>query len=151
MKKHSFLFVILSISILYTCISCDSNVAKSYPSWFDEYSGDRLADLKTVQDHYACFGDTIGSNVIIYGSPMSDITYTDTGTSKQYMVMFGTRDNSDLVDSTDIQPFKDAVLANGFVYDAGNDNYVKGNIEINIYVIAMSGDPHFELEVEETY
>lgn len=160
-KKIIFLFAIMGILIIFTFVSCDTNGPITYPTWFNEYSGGTLTDLKTAQDAYECFGSTIGSNVIIYGlndSPSSpDIDYQEDSTGKYFMVTFGTRDNNDFVESTDIQPFKDAVLASGYVHDsaassAGNDSYDKGNVTIQIYVIAMGGgDPHFEFVVEEIY
>ncbi len=150
-KTIFFLFAILGVLIIFTFVSCDNNGPKTYPSWFNEYSGDRLIGLKTVQDSYDCFGATIGPNVIIYGTPMSDIVYTESPTERTYMITFGTRNNVDLVYNTDIKPFKDAVLASGFVYDSDSDSYAKGNVKINIYVIAMTDDPHFEFIVEETF
>lgn len=152
-KTVYFVFSILIISIFVTFTSCDPSVAKTYPTWFNEYSGETLTTLKAAQDAYECFG-TINNRVIIYGSnatpPSPDVTFYEDSTERQYMITFGTRDNSDFIESQDIQPFKDAVLASGFVYDNGSDSYVKENVTINIYVMAIPDDPHFEFMVVET-
>jgi hypothetical protein len=155
MKKiNYFLLSALILSILFAFISCDSSVEVTYPAWFDEYSGITLNTLKAMQDNYQCFGDTIGSNVIIkYYSLWEDSVEIDLN------MTFGPRDNGDLVDSTDIQPFKDAVLESEFMYDEtssdpslGSYTYVKGDVSINIYIVAMTGDEaHFEIVIHEVF
>ncbi|MDY0288119.1 MAG: hypothetical protein RBR15_04765 [Sphaerochaeta sp.] len=156
MKKRTyFLLATMIIVTLLVVISCDPDTAKTYPPWFNDYSGGVLVDLKAVQDDFACFGNTIGSNVVIYGTldepPISDLNYYEDDDGKHFMVTFGTRDGELLVDSTDIQPFRDAVLARGFVYNSETLTYEKGNISIFIYVMNNEGDPHFEFAVDQTY
>ena len=62
-----------------------------------------------------------------------------------------------MVDSTDIQPFRDAVLASGFILDddPGSDTYnlyTKDTIVIGIYVISFDGElDHFEFMIDQVY
>ena len=126
---------------------------------FDTYSGETLEHLKTVQDNWECFGNTIGPNVVIRGyldTPSTpEIDYWEDEGGKHFMVTFTTRDLGALVENTDIKPFKDAVVASGFNLDADNstsDDYLydKDNVRINIYIVDMTDyDPHFEFVVDE--
>lgn len=59
-------FVVLAmISTLFVFSGCDTDT--EYPIWFNEYSGDVLNDLKSAQDAFNCFGNSIGSNIVIFG------------------------------------------------------------------------------------
>ncbi len=136
-------FLIAIVSLIFTFTSCDSNTTPFYPEWFDEYSGDDLTSLKAAQDDFECFKDPIGSNVIL----AHGFTYDDV--NKQIIAEFYTRDDSDLNDAADIQPFRDAALAMGYTEDGDTNTYTKGNIEFTIYVItSVSPDAHFEIFVE---
>jgi hypothetical protein len=140
-KFHIFSIAIVSLIFIFT--SCDSSTSSFYPDWFDEYSGQDLIDLKAAQDEFECFKDPIGSNVYLaHGA-----TYDED--SKILIAEFYTRDDSDLVDATDIQPFRDAAIAKNYIEDGDENTYVKGDIEYSIYVvIASSPDAHFEIWVE---
>lgn len=139
-KFRVLLLVIISSLFIFT--SCDSNTGVNYPAWFNDYTGTNLANLKAAQDEFGCFGNTIGSNIIA-----NSVDYHEN--SKLFLTEFYTKDDTNLVDSTDIQPFRDGAIANGFVQDGDNNTYKKGNIEFTIYVITSSSpDAHFEIMVE---
>lgn len=156
MKKNLlFYFIILAmIPTLFVFSGCDPDTDSEYPIWFNEYSGEVLSDLKLAQDTFNCFGNVIGSNVVILGmdTPPPDINYNEDETGKYFMVTFERKDKEDLVDITDVQPFRDAVIAKGFILDDDpssptHNYYIKDNIQICIYVM---GD-HFEFCVEQLY
>jgi hypothetical protein len=141
-KKLKFRVLLLFIiSVLFTVTSCDSNTEINYPDWFNDYSGGNLVNLKAAQDEFDCFGNTIGSNVIAHSVDYHEDT-------KEFLIEFYTKDDTDLVDTTDIQPFRDGAIANGFEEDGDNNTYVKGNIEFTINVITSSApDAHFEIMI----
>ena len=149
MKKiYSYSLVVIIFSIFFIFTSCELSPSITYPSWFNNYSSEALANLKSAQDAFNCFGDTIGSNLTNY--PDDTFYYSEDSSAKTFMSTFTTKNGGALIESTDIQPFRDAALANGYVQGADINTYTKGNITIDIYVIAWSGDdPHFEVFVTE--
>lgn len=141
-RKFRICFISLFL-ILFIFIGCDSNSGSEYPAWFYEYSGTDLANLKMAQDDFECFGDTIGNvefkHAIDYDS-----------STKFFLNELYSKNATDIIDATDIQPFRDGAIANGYVEDeTENDLYIKGNKEFSIYVISTTGDDaHFEIILE---
>lgn len=142
-KRNFRIYFISLFLILFIFIGCDSNSGSDYPAWFYEYSGTDLANLKMAQDDFGCFGDTIGNvefkNGIEYDS-----------STKFFLNELYSKDDTNIINARDIQPFRDSAIANGYVEDeTENDLYIKGNKEFSIYVISTeSPDAHFEIILE---
>ncbi len=144
-------FLAFILFSLFAFSSCDPTSNTDYPLWFNEYSVDNLTNLKSAQDTFNCFGNSIGDNLISH-----DIDYWEDEDGKHLLITFWTKDDGPLDDNRDIKPFRDAFVANGFVLDNDPESvtynqYIKDDIVISIYVIQMEApDAHFEIMADKT-